>query len=189
MTEFSSPIDTGLPGNPAGVPEDLYEQFHQIYNAIRILQQKLGDLAGAGLLDPTNYLTISPIAADSIQVQRLQAIIVTASEAISALDFVNLWSSTGLKVRKADGSAIAKRAWGWAPQAISNAAPGIVYLLSGYAAGSGLTLGSVYYLSASTPGGITTTAPSASGTIKQEVGLALSSTELLVRLSTPIINP
>lgn len=189
MVAFSSSIDTGLPGTPVGVPDELYEEFNRVYNAIRMLQQKLGDYAGTGVLDPVNYLTISPLAADSVQVQRMQAIIVMASEAIAAKDFVNLWSSTGLKCRPADAAAIGKRAWGWAPDAIGNGVAGIIYLFSGYQPGSGLTLGSTYYLSSTTPGAITTTAPTVSGTIKQEVGIAISSTELLVRLSTPIINP
>lgn len=189
MPDFSSTLDLGLAKTPYGIPEELYPEFEKIYNAIRILQQAIGDSTGTGILDPANYLTISPVFADSIQVQRMQAIIVTASEAIAARDFCNLHSSSGLKVRRANASAIATRAWGWAPNAIANGSPGIIYLFSGYQGGGGITLGSTYYLSASTPGGITTTAPVASGTIKQEVGLALSATELLVRLSTPIVNP
>lgn len=186
---FSSVIDTGLPARPYGVPDELNEQFQAIFNAIRIIQQKVGDLSGAGVLDPTNYLALSPLFSESIQIQRMQAIIVVASEAIAANDFVNLWNSSGLKVRKAYSTTIGSRAWGWAPQAIANGAAGIIYLFSGYQVGSGLTVGTTYYLSATTPGGITTTAPVASGTIKQEVGIALSTTELLIQLSTPIINP
>jgi hypothetical protein len=189
MPEFSSPIDLGIPGTPVGVPEEYQQTIQQIFDALRLLQQKLGDYAGLGVLDPTNYLTLAVKMSDSIQVQRMQSIIVTASASINAKDFINLYSSTGIKARQADASAIGKRAWGWAPDAIGNGSQGIVHLLSGYQSGAGLTEGSVYYLSSTTPGGITTTAPSASGTIKQEIGLALSTTELLVRLSTPIINP
>lgn len=187
---FSSPIDTGLPGTPSSDIENwaVYEQFQNVFNAIRILQQKLGDYSGLGVLDPSNYVAVSPLFADSIQVQRMQAILVTASVAIGANQFVNLFSSTGLKARLADATSVATRAHGWCPAAINVGAIGIVYLQSGYRIGSGMTLGATYYLSASTPGGITTTAPAVAGTIKQEVGLALSTIDMFVQLSTPIIN-
>lgn len=45
---------------------------------------------------------------------------------------------------------------------------------------TGLTVGATYYLSESTPGAITTTAPSTVGSIVQEVGFARSSTTLVV---------
>ena len=44
---------------------------------------------------------------------------------------------------------------------------------------SGLTSGSIYYLS-TTPGAITTTPPNGSGNIVQEVGVAISTTTLTV---------
>lgn len=187
---FSSPINIGLDDTPdPGLEFNTYQQFQAVFNAIRILQDKLGTYAGTGPLDPNNFINNYTTFADSIQVQRLQAIVVLASAAINSGDFVNLFSSGGLlKSRQANASALATRAWGWAPQSIGAGNAGIIYLLSGYTPGSGLTLGSTYYLSSSTPGGITTTAPSVAGTIKQEVGLALSATDFLVRLSTPIVN-
>lgn len=56
------------------------------------------------------------------------------------------------------------------------------YQSSGVLSGmSGLTAGSVYYLSDATAGLITATAPSTLGRYVQEVGVALSTTELLIR--------
>jgi hypothetical protein len=192
-TDFSSPIDIGLAATPFGVPDELYDEFSRIYNAIKILQQKFGTYNGLEVLDPTKYISqLTPAFADSIQIQRMQAILATATATISPGEFVNLFLSGGvLSIRKADAAAgITKRAWGWAPNGIANAALGIVYLQGGYNDGyGGLTVGSTYYCSGSTPGGISTTAASASGTIKQEVGIALSASDLYVRLSTPIINP
>ena len=186
---FSSPIDTGLPGNPANVPEELYEEFNKIYAGIRILQQKLGEYAGTGVLDLANYLsTIKPTIAESIQSQRMNAILVTASAAISAGQMVNLHSSSGLKVRAAQANALSTRAHGWAPAAIANGDIGLIYLLQGLnQAVSGLTVAATYYLSSATPGGITTTAPVAAGTISQEVGFALSATELMVTLGQRVV--
>lgn len=50
----------------------------------------------------------------------------------------------------------------------------------------GLTTGSVYYLSATTAGRLTTTAPSAAGEFVVRVGLALSSTELDISIQPPV---
>lgn len=186
---FSSPIDTGLGNTPDPLENELiYEEFARVYNAIKILQQRLGDFAGAGVLDPSNYLTLNPLFADSIQIHRLQAVVVTSADTISAKHFVNLYNSAGaLRARRADATAIGTRAHGWAPEAIANGSKGIIFLHSGFETGGGLTLGATYYLSAATPGGITTVAPAVVGNIRQEIGFALSATELAVRLSTPIV--
>jgi hypothetical protein len=50
-------------------------------------------------------------------------------------------------------------------------------------ASGGLTAGAVYYLSATSLGGLTATAPTGSGTFVAQVGVALNDTSLL--LSTP----
>jgi hypothetical protein len=53
----------------------------------------------------------------------------------------------------------------------------------------GLSVGATYYLSATTPGGITSTAPTAPGTKVQEVGTGASSTRLYVDIdATSFIN-
>lgn len=51
----------------------------------------------------------------------------------------------------------------------------------------GLTAGSVYYLSASTAGRLTTTAPTSSGQLVVRVGVALSNTELEISIDQPIL--
>lgn len=50
----------------------------------------------------------------------------TASEALSAGDIVNVHDSSGAKVRKADATATGKNAVGFAPSAISNGASGTI---------------------------------------------------------------
>lgn len=50
----------------------------------------------------------------------------------------------------------------------------------------GLTTGSVYYLSATTAGGLTKTAPTAAGQYVVQVGIAISTTELLLKFQPPI---
>lgn len=48
---------------------------------------------------------------------------------------------------------------------------------------SGLTAGSTYFASASTPGGITATAPNSGGNIVQKVGVARNTTTLVIEIS------
>jgi hypothetical protein len=52
---------------------------------------------------------------------------------------------------------------------------------------SGLTAGSVYYLSATTAGQMTTSAPSTAGQYVVELGVAVSTTEFLLRPRAPIL--
>lgn len=51
----------------------------------------------------------------------------------------------------------------------------------------GLIAGTRYYLSAATPGNLTSTAPSTTGQYVQEVGMAISTTELNVNVKSPIL--
>lgn len=102
----------------------------------------------------------------------------TASEIIGAGAFVNIHASSGAKARLADATAAGKACNGYAPAAIANAASGDI-LCPGQKIGglSGLTPGATYYL-ATVPGAITDTPPAASGNVVQEVGVAVSATEL-----------
>jgi len=52
--------------------------------------------------------------------------------------------------------------------------------------GAVLTPGSRYYLSATTPGQITNTAPDSAGDFVTGVGIAMSTTKLLIEIGTPI---
>jgi hypothetical protein len=102
---------------------------------------------------------------------------ITASEALSAGDFVNIWNSTGAKARKADASVQGKEAWGFVLAGVSNGATATVYLAGPNTGVTGHTPGPVF-LSASVPGAATATAPSGSGQIIQSVGVAFSATAI-----------
>jgi len=115
---------------------------------------------------------------------------IQASEALSAGDFVNVFSDSGIpKLRRADASSIATRAHGFvkAAAAIGESAK---FYESGSAAGfSGLTVGATYFLSDSAPGEATATVPTASGHIAQVVGVAVSATEIQVDVSEqPVVR-
>ena len=59
-------------------------------------------------------------------------------------------------------------------------------LIVGVLATSGLDAGDIYYLSAATPGLITTTPPSTAGQFVTRVGEAASSAELIIQLEPPV---
>jgi hypothetical protein len=185
--DFSSAIDIGLPGTPYGVPDELYDQFDKIYNAIRTLQQKLGDYQGLGTLDPTNFIAASPAIKDTIQIQRLTSVLMVANVLLPAFSFINLFNTGAgvVKARLADATNNFNRAHGYNLDVIQAGAVGIIYLWTGYLPGA-YGGGSIYYLSPSTPGGITTAAPVTPGMIRQEVGFALSNSDLAVKIATPV---
>lgn len=100
----------------------------------------------------------------------------TASEAIAARDLVNV-SNTG-EIRKADASND-RPANGFVLGAIANGATGTVYFEGVITGLSALTPGGRYFLSDAVPGGITATAVTAgAGKISQEIGVAISATEV-----------
>lgn len=102
---------------------------------------------------------------------------IQASEAIAAGALVNVWNNAGsLAVRNADQTNPSKQADGFVLSAIASGATGTVYLNPAIITGlTGLTQGSIYYLG--TVGALTLTAPSAAGSICQQVGKALSATQ------------
>jgi len=102
---------------------------------------------------------------------------VTAGETLAAGDLIYFDSTP--EAFKADANSEAKEAIGFVLAGITAAATGTAYFGSGIISGlSGLTIGARYYLSATTPGAISATKPSGSGDIVQQVGRALSATEL-----------
>jgi hypothetical protein len=110
----------------------------------------------------------------------------TAGEALSAGNLVYVNASGN--VLKADASSEAKEAVAFVTSAISNAATGTVYFGSGIITGlTGLTAGSRYFLSGTTPGAVTTTAPTGTGKIVQQVGRAISTTVLYFEPQAPVL--
>lgn len=110
---------------------------------------------------------------------------ITASEALTAGDLVNVWNSAGsFRVRKADATTAGKEAHGFVLAAVSNGATATVYFEGSNTQRSGLTPGP-YWLSI-TAGGITQTPPSTSGNVVQVVGYATSATVLNFQATPPI---
>jgi len=128
---------------------------------------KLAALDGAGRLD----LTMMPVGV----VPETQ--VITASEALAAGDWVNVWNSAGtFKARKADATVAGKEACGFVLAAVANAAPATVYFEGANTAVTGQVPGKVFL--ATTAGQGTPTAPSAAGNLVQEIGIATSATSV-----------
>lgn len=109
---------------------------------------------------------------------------ITTSEALSAGDLVNVWESTGAKVRKADATTAGKEAHGFVLAGAAGGAVATVYFEGTNTQLSGLTAGRLYL--STTPGATTRTAPSGSGNVVQAVGFAVSTTAMNFNSGTPI---
>lgn len=110
--------------------------------------------------------------------------IITTTEALAAGDLVNIWNSTGAKVRKADATTAGKEAHGFVLSAVGAAASATVYFEGTNTAMSGLTPGPQFL--ATTAGGATGTAPSAAGNVVQRVGFAVSATAMNFQSQPPV---
>lgn len=106
---------------------------------------------------------------------------IITSESLVAGNFVNIYNNAGTaNARKADATTNAKPAQGFVLGAVTSPAPATVYGISTKnTALTGLTPGTDQWLS-TTPGGVTTTAPSASGNWVQELGTAESATAMVL---------
>ncbi len=136
---------------------------------------KVVALDGSGRID--NTMLPVGVGADTYSI--------TASEALAAGDLINVWNSSGAKIRKADATVAGKEAHGFVLASVSNGAVGTVYFEGTNTAVTGLTPG-VQFLS-TTAGLSTTTAPTASGNVVQRVGFAVSSTALNFHSQPPVV--
>lgn len=132
-------------------------------------------LDAAGKLDVTFFPT--SIGQD--------AVTAVAGEALAAGDFV-YFNGSG-QVMKADADTLAKAAQGYVLASVASSGTATVYFDDSNTGLSGLTPGAIYYLSA-TAGTVSTTAPTTSGHIVQEVGFASSATNLRVSIKKPVVR-
>lgn len=163
-------------------------------------------LNASGVLDPTiiNGVSVSTGAGSASKTVMLDASgkldvsmmptgiaadvgVITASEALAAGDVVNIYNNAGTaNCRKADASTSGKEAHGFVLAAVASGAAATVYFESMDTQVTGLTPG-VQFLSATTPGKTTNTAPTAAGQIVQRVGYATSATSLNFNAGEPIV--
>lgn len=136
---------------------------------------KIPELDGSGRLDSS----MMPVGFGS------ETKVIQASENLAAGDFVNVFNSTGLRVRKADASN-GRIAHGFVLNSVTSGQNATVYYGNLNTAVSGLTIGNELYLSGTTAGTVTATPPSTSGHIVQRLGVATGATEMLVEIQTPV---
>lgn len=102
---------------------------------------------------------------------------ITASEALSAGDFVNIYNNLGTaNARKADATTAGKQAHGYVLSAVDMGDPATVYFEGSNTQVSGATPGPIFL--ATSAGGFTSTAPSSAGNVVQRLGVAVSATEI-----------
>lgn len=113
------------------------------------------------------------------------AVAVTASEALSAGDFVNIWDSSGAKVRKADATTAGKEAHGYVLSAVASGSLATVYFERTNTAVTNQTPGVVFL--STTAGQATSIAPTSPGNVVQRIGFAVSSTSINFQSNDPIV--
>ncbi len=106
---------------------------------------------------------------------------------IAAVKAVNIKSDGTIQLANTS-SGNNLRVHGFTVAAINTGSSGVVQssgLLAGF---TGLTIGADYWHDSATPGSITATAPTATGTRSQYVGWAMSATELWIELERPLLR-
>jgi len=136
---------------------------------------KLPAVDGSGRLD-NSFMPVG-IGADTAAI--------STSETLAAGDFVNIWDSTGAKVRKADATTSGKEAHGFVLAAFTHPTTATVYFEGTNTGVTGKTPG-VQFLQ-TTAGTSGSTAPSASGNVVQKLGVATSATAINFEPQQPIV--
>lgn len=137
---------------------------------------KIPALDSAGRLD--NSLMPSGLGADTE--------VIASSENLASGDLVNIWNDAGTrKVRKADASN-GRVAHGFVLSSVTSPANATVYLSGDLTGLSGLTPGEPYYLSGSSAGTATATAPTTSTHFVHHIGYAVSATAIAFHPYAPI---
>lgn len=135
---------------------------------------KLVALDGAGRID--NTMMPVGIGADTASIQ--------ASENLAAGDFVNVWNSSGARIRKADATTAGKEAHGFVLAAVTSGANGTVYFEGTNTGVSGQTPGPVFLHT--TAGQASATAPGTAGNVVQRIGFAVSATAINFQSQPPV---
>ncbi len=140
---------------------------------------KIPALDGTGKLD--NSFMPTGIGAETKSV--------IASESLSAGDFVNIYNNAGTATaRKADATTAGKEATGFVLSAVASGSTATVYMAGINTILTGLTAGGRYVLS-TTAGSVVVraSAPASTGNVFQEIGVALSATEIAFEPGEPVV--
>ena len=166
---------------------------------------KIPALNTSGVLDATivNSKTISAGAGDTGKLVALDAsgkidttmmpvgigadtVSLTTSEAVAGGAMVNIWDSTGAKVRNADATIAGKEAHGFVLVGAGSGASITVYFEGSNTSVTGLTPGPQFLVAGAT-GLASVTAPTGAGNVVQRVGFATSATSMNFQSQPPIV--
>lgn len=175
----SSKIQTGLPDLPDDtVDPKLYDDLLILHRAIKNIVLYVGRYAGIDAPTPDIWSGIQYV--DTILTANLNRLYPVASVPITAGQIVNLFNSAGnLRARLAVATGAATMAHGIAMTSAAAGEQFEMYWLRGYVDTiGGMTIGTVYWLS-TVAGAIQNVAPAVVGQIQQQIGLALTSSQLL----------
>ncbi len=165
----SMSVNLGLGAFPDVESQEMFAALSPIHNAIRNLGYALDAYTGNTLVTQDDYSQVNPTG--QTQIQKTAVMYLEATEVITRGEAVSLFLSAGkLKVKRAQAGISNAKAI-----AIDSAEIGAIFpvcLLGLINAFSGLTIGSDYYLSAATPGAISTTVST------QYLGFAASTSAL-----------
>lgn len=114
------------------------------------------------------------------------SIVASTGETIAAGDFVYIGAAGA--IFKADANDVSKAAVGFCLTGGTHPTTVTVYFEGTNTALIGLTAGTRYFLSESTPGGVTATAPTGANDIVQSLGVAHSATALNFEAGVPIVR-
>jgi hypothetical protein len=109
------------------------------------------------------------------------------SENLSAGDLVNIYDASGTATARLADASNGRRAMGFVLAASTSPGAAIVYFEGLNNQLTGLTIGVPYYLDNASAGDITATAPSTAGHIVQEIGTAVSATELTFEAQRQVV--
>lgn len=148
------------------------------------IKEVFGQQTSAGIADANKIVALD--ATGKLDISLLppgvaaETVVAITSENLTAGNFVNLYDNAGtLTLRKADATTTSKPAHGFVIANSTSPASNTMYILGVQNAfQAGMTVGIRQFLS-TTPGGVTATAPSTAGNLVQELGIALSATEIL----------
>lgn len=165
---------------------------------------KVVKMTAAGVIDPAvlNGAAASAGAADAGKIAQLDSTgrldatmlpvgvgadtaLIATSEALVSGDLVNVWNSSGAKVRKADPASAGKEAHGFVLAGFASGSTATVYFEGTNTAVTGLTPGPQFL--GATAGKATSTPPTGAGKVVQRVGFATSATTLNFNAGSPIV--
>ena len=162
-----------------------------LYNNAGVITEKAATQTSEGIGDANKITALdstgkfdSSLMPVGVSVETDQ---IVCTEDLIAGNFINIYSSSGVKCRKADATTIGKEANGFVLAGFTNGQTATIYRISqSNTQLTGMTPGVKQYLS-TTAGLRTETIPSASGNVVQLLGISKSSSELIFVLSQPIV--